>query len=223
MDLFNRITQNTEEVVGASELKSLMKKSEITAYLGTAPTGSLHTGYFFPVTKISDILDCKINFTILLADIHAHLDDIKSPFDLIEPRTIYYETVLKCLFEGINADTSKLNFVRGTSFELKPKYSLELLKLVSLITYGRAKRAGAEVVRQKEDPRLGSFVYPLMQALDVAHLHADIALGGIDQRGIYMLAREFLPKIGYKKPICIFTPLLPWTYRRENECLTQRR
>jgi len=47
-----------------------------------------------------------------------------------------------------------------------------------------------------------------MQALDVAALDADIAYGGIDQRGIYMLARETLPAFGYAKPTCVFAPLL---------------
>jgi tyrosyl-tRNA synthetase len=64
-------------------------------------------------------------------------------------------------------------------------------------------------VRFGEEPKLGGFIYPIMQALDVPHLKADVAFGGVDQRGNYMLARDFLPEIGYKKPICVFTPLIP--------------
>jgi len=33
-------------------------------------------------------------------------------------------------------------------------------------------------------------IYPLMQALDIAHLGVDVAVGGIDQRKIHMLARK---------------------------------
>jgi tyrosyl-tRNA synthetase len=47
-----------------------------------------------------------------------------------------------------------------------------------------------------------------MQSLDVGALGADIAYGGIDQRGIYMLSREILPDHGYEKPVCVFAPLL---------------
>jgi len=47
-----------------------------------------------------------------------------------------------------------------------------------------------------------------MQSLDVAALEADIAYGGIDQRGIYMLSREILPHHGGHKPTCVFAPLL---------------
>ena len=48
-----------------------------------------------------------------------------------------------------------------------------------------------------------------MQVEDVAALEIDVALGGIDQRGTYMLARDVLPEIGQRKPTCIFTPLMP--------------
>ncbi len=39
-------------------------------------------------------------------------------------------------------------------------------------------------------------------------LNVDVAVGGIDQRKIHMLAREELPGLGFKAPICIHTPIL---------------
>jgi tyrosyl-tRNA synthetase len=47
-----------------------------------------------------------------------------------------------------------------------------------------------------------------MQTLDVNALDADIAYGGIDQRGIYMLSREVLPGHSGDAPVCVFAPLL---------------
>jgi len=47
-----------------------------------------------------------------------------------------------------------------------------------------------------------------MQALDIAHLGVDLAVGGMDQRKIHMLARENLPRLGYKAPVCLHTPIL---------------
>jgi tyrosyl-tRNA synthetase len=47
-----------------------------------------------------------------------------------------------------------------------------------------------------------------MQALDIVHLDLDLAVAGIDQRKIHMLAREKLPKLGYEKPTCLHWPLL---------------
>jgi len=206
---FEIIKRNTQEIVDEEELLEVLKKDEPIAYWGTAPTGRVHTGYLIPMAKIADFLDVGVRFKILLANLHALLDDLKTPYELLEYRTEYYKQIVIGLLEGLGVDISKLEFVVGTDFELSNKYSLELLKLSSLTTFNRSKRAGAEVVRQKEDAKLGSFIYPLMQSLDVPHLSCDIAFGGIDQRGIYMLSREILPSIGYDKPVCVFNPLLP--------------
>lgn len=207
---FDMIKENTEEIVSEDELLTLLQSDkEVKAYWGTAPTGRVHIGYLIPMSKIADFLNAGITFKVLLADIHAHLDDQKSPFELLDARTEYYKEIIIGLLEGLEVDISKLIFERGRDFELTEKYGMDLLRLTSIITLNRARRAGAEVVRQKEDPKLGSFIYPLMQSLDVPHLDCDIAFGGIDQRGIYMLSRELLPKIGYKKPVCVFNPLLP--------------
>ena len=79
---------------------------------------------------------------------------------------------------------------------------------MGLVKLKRAMRASSEVVRQVDNPDLGSMNYALMQAIDVHHIGADIAYSGIDQRKIYMLAREEVSKLGHKKPICLFTPLI---------------
>ena len=65
-----------------------------------------------------------------------------------------------------------------------------------------------ELSRSKTDRKVSQMLYPLMQAMDIAYLNIDVAIGGIDQRKIHMLARENLPKLGFKAPICIHTPLL---------------
>jgi tyrosyl-tRNA synthetase len=40
-----------------------------------------------------------------------------------------------------------------------------------------------------------------MQVVDIAALKVDLAVGGIDQRNIHMLAREEMPKLGPNKGI----------------------
>ncbi len=205
----NLFTRNTQEVVEHEELINAIQQNDLRGYWGTAPTGRVHIGYLIPMSKIADFLDAGSHFKILLANLHAHLDDMKSDFSVLDARTEYYKQIVLGLLEGLLVDTKKLSFVTGTDFELTDKYALELLKLSAIVTLNRSRRAGAEVVRTSDDPKLGSFVYPLMQSLDVPHLDCNFAFGGIDQRGIYMLSREILPKIGYEKPICIFNPLLP--------------
>jgi tyrosyl-tRNA synthetase len=47
-----------------------------------------------------------------------------------------------------------------------------------------------------------------MQVVDIAALKVDLAVGGIDQRNIHMLAREEMPKLGPLPPVCLHTPII---------------
>ena len=65
-----------------------------------------------------------------------------------------------------------------------------------------------QVSRHDDNPKVASVVYPLMQTADMSALEVDVALGGMEQRKIQMLARENLPRIGKEAPVCIHTPLI---------------
>jgi tyrosyl-tRNA synthetase len=203
------VSRFTEEVVSEEELEALFDAHERpTAYIGYAPTGEMHIGHFTTMRKLADFLEAGVEVTVLVADLHAHLDDEKSPFELLDARSAYYQTAIEGMIEAAGADPDGVSFVRGTEYQLEEPYTLELYRMLAETTLARAQRAGSEVVRQSENPKLGGLVYTLMQSLDVGALEADIAYGGIDQRGIYMLSREILPDHGYEKPVCVFAPLL---------------
>ncbi len=202
------LTRYTEEIVTEEELRSVLAREEPSAYIGYAPTGEMHIGHFTTIRKLADFIRGGLEVTVLVADLHAHLDDEKTPFDLLDARAAYYREAIEGMIEAAGADPEGVSFVQGREFELDRPYTLDLYRMMADTTVTRAQRAGSEVVRQSENPRVGGLVYPLMQSLDVAALDADIAYGGIDQRGIYMLSRELLPDYGYDKPVCVFAPLL---------------
>ncbi|WP_255195900.1 tyrosine--tRNA ligase [Halorarius litoreus] len=203
------VARYTEEVITEEEVHDLFEAEETPhAYIGYAPTGEMHIGHFTTMRKLADFLRAGMEVTVLVADLHAHLDDEKSPFELLDARSEYYQEAILGMIEAAGADPEQVNFVRGTDYQLEEPYTLELYRMMAETTLSRAQRAGSEVVRQSENPKLGGLIYTLMQSLDVAALDADIAYGGIDQRGIYMLAREILPSHGYSKPTCVFAPLL---------------
>ncbi len=206
----NFIARNTQEIVTKKEFRELLEKEKKpVVYWGTAPTGKVHVGYYIPMIKLADFVRTGFKVKVLIADLHAHLDDLKTPWELLEHRSKYYELCVKAMLKSLGVNLKQIKFVRGSDFQLTPNYSRDLLRLVAIVTLNRSRRAASEVVRFKEDPKLGGFIYPLMQTLDVPYLEADVAFGGVDQRGIYMLSREILPEIGYKKPICVFNPMLP--------------
>ena len=202
------VSRHTQEVVTNEELAELFDAGDPTAYIGYAPTGEMHIGHFTTIRKLADFLRAGVEVTVLIADLHAHLDDNKSPFDLLDARSAYYETAIEGMIDAAGAEPGDVEFVRGTDFQLDEAYTLEMYRMAAETTIARSQRAASEVVRESESPTLGGLIYPLMQALDVKALDADIAYGGVDQRGIYMLSREVLPDHGGDSPVCVFAPLL---------------
>ncbi|RLG16246.1 tyrosine--tRNA ligase [Candidatus Pacearchaeota archaeon] len=211
MDIGERmelIKRNTDEIIGEEELKKLLKqKKKPIVYWGTAPTGRPHVGYFLPALKIADLLKAGFHVKILLADLHAALDNV--PWPILDKRYDYYSKIIPLMIKAIEANTKELEFVKGSDFELKPEYMFDVLRLSSIISIRDAKKAAAEVVKQGDNPKVSGLIYPLMQAVDEQYLDSDAQLGGTDQRKIMVLAREKLPRIGYKARIEILNPLLP--------------
>jgi tyrosyl-tRNA synthetase len=147
--------------------------------------------------------------TILFADLHAYLDNMKAPWSLLEQRTKYYEAVIKAMLESIGVPLDKLKFVQGTSYQLSREYTLDVYRLSSVVTQHDAKKAGAEVVKQVEYPMLSGLLYPGLQALDEEYLKVDAQFGGVDQRKIFTLSEKYLPQLGYAKRIHLMNPMVP--------------
>lgn len=206
---YDLITKDLAEIIGESDLKRKISENKtLRVYWGTAPTGKIHIGYFFPMKKIADFLCAGCEVTILIADLHAFLDNSKSPLDKIKLRTQYYQEVIKGILDSLGVDHGNLRFVVGSSFQLKPEYTMDLLKLANITGILSAQKASSEVVKQTSNPLLTSLMYPLMQALDEQYLDVDIQFGGIDQRKIFVYAREHMPLIGYSRKIHLMNPMI---------------
>lgn len=95
--------------------------------------------------------------------------------------------------------TEKLKFVQGSSYQKSPEYIMDVYKLSSVISEHDAKRAGAEVVKQTDNAPLSGLLYPILQVLDEQYLDVDAQFGGLDQRKLFIAAKEWLPKLGYKE------------------------
>ncbi|KAG0006833.1 hypothetical protein BGZ65_003082 [Modicella reniformis] len=182
---YNIISRNLQEVLGKEQIESILAERDLNIYWGTAPTGKPHLGYFVPMTKIADFLEAGCHITILIADIHAFLDNMKAPMELVGKRAEYYTQLIKATLTSIGVPTEKLKFVQGSSYQLTPEYALANMKICSQTTERDARKAGAEVVKQVETPFLSGLMYPGMQALDEEFLGVDAQFGGVDQRKIF--------------------------------------
>lgn len=202
------ITRNLQEVLGMEKLQKILAERDVNIYWGTATTGRPHIGYFVPMVKIADFLRAGCHVTILFADLHAYLDNMKAPWSLLKLRTEYYEHLIKGLLTSIGVPLEKLKFIRGTDFQLSKEYILEIFRMASMVTEHDAKKAGAEVVKQVETPLLSSLLYPGMQALDEEFLKVDAQFGGVDQRKIFTFAEKYIPALGYEKRIHLMNPMV---------------
>ncbi len=204
MDRLELIKRNVQEIVTDEELERLLAtKEHPTAYVGYEPSGKIHMGHVLTVNKLLDLQKAGFKITVLLADVHAYLNQ-KGTLEQVREIADYNK---RC-FIALGLDPKETNFVYGSDYQLKPEYMLNVLKLTRITSLNRARRSMDEVGRQMDDPKVSQMVYPIMQAIDIAMLGVDVAVGGIDQRKIHMLAREGLPVLGFNAPLCIHTPII---------------
>jgi len=157
--------------------------------------------------KVADLLRAGFKVKILLADLHAAMDN--TPWEVLDKRYNFYSKLIPLMIKAMGADVTKLEFVKGSDFQFSKNYVSDLFKLASITNVNDCARAASEIVKMGSSPKLSGYLYPLMQILDEEYLKTDLQMGGTDQRKIMVLAREKLPQMGYEKRIELMNPLLP--------------
>jgi tyrosyl-tRNA synthetase len=195
------VLRNVVEVVTEEELSSLLsEKKKQVVYCGFEVSGPVHVGTLVTATKLLDFQSQGFLVKVLLADVHTRLNRKNVDIDAM---VSYWRETFKAF--GL----TKAEYVLGSSFQFKEEYVRDVLELGLKSTLQRALRSMQEVARDIENAHVSQVIYPLMQIADIKALGVDVAYGGLEQRKIHMLARETLPEIGYKKPVCVHTPLIP--------------
>jgi tyrosyl-tRNA synthetase len=200
------------EILHGEILEQVILKEQrpLEIYWGTATTGRPHIAYFVPTLHIAKFLRAGCKVTVLLADTHGFLDNLKAPIELVEHRAQYYKKVTQCLLRAVGVPLSSVEFILGSDYQYSRPYRFDLDKLLTQITVNAAQHAGAEVVKQTgTSPLLSSLQYTLMQALDEEYLKVDAQFGGVDQRKIFAFAQDVLPKIGYKVRAHLMNTMMP--------------
>ncbi|CAB3287287.1 Tyrosine--tRNA ligase [Methanocaldococcus lauensis] len=196
MDTFEMIKKNTSEIVSEEELKEVLNKTYKKAYIGFEPSGKIHLGHYLQIKKMIDLQNAGFDIIILLADLHAYLNQ-KGELDEIREIGEYNKKVFEAM--GLKA-----KYIYGSEFQLEKDYTLNVYKLALKTTLKRARRSMELIAREDENPKVAEVIYPIMQVNDIYYLDVDVAVGGMEQRKIHMLARELLPK----KVVCIHNPVL---------------
>jgi len=204
------IRENLAEILNPEILEKIIAEGRHPKiYWGTATTGRPHCGYMVPAIKIAQLLAAGCDVTILLADIHGFLDNLKAPIELVNHRVEFYQFVITALLQAVGVSLDKLKFVKGSSYQKSPEYVMDVYKLSSVISEHDAKRAGAEIVKQTDNAPLSGLLYPILQVLDEQYLDCDAQFGGLDQRKLFIAAKDWLPKLGYRERAHLCNPMVP--------------
>ncbi|MEM2539055.1 MAG: tyrosine--tRNA ligase [Candidatus Bathyarchaeia archaeon] len=206
----NLIIRNAEEIVTVDELRSLLETvSRPKAYWGFECSGLMHIGMgLICGSKIKDIARAGFDFTIFLADWHSWINNKLG--GVMENIRLCGEYFKQC-FEALGVTSAgSVRFVWASDIAGDIEYWEKVIRIAKSSSLLRVKRALTIMGRELDmaDIETAWIFYPCMQAADIFHLELDMACGGIDQRKAHMLARDVAEKTGWRKPICLHTPLL---------------
>jgi len=205
MEKIEILKSNALEIVTLEELKKVLEKDKPKAYIGFEPSGIVHIGWKICTNKIKDFVKCGFDFTVLLADWHAYINDkLGGDLEKIKLCGKYMEDCFAAM--GVE----KVKYIYASDYVNDPEYWGLVLKIAKNTSLSRAKRA-MDIMGRAEDEAekdLSKLFYPMMQVSDIFYLDLDVAYGGMDQRRAHMLARETAKKIGKKTPVALHTPIL---------------
>jgi len=199
MDKVGLIKRNCVEIINEDKIEKFRKKGVV--YCGYECSGEIHLGHLVTILKLLDLQKAGIKVKILLADWHTWLNK-KGDWKFVNSQVGQWE-------KGMKAIGLKAEFIKGTSFQKKPDYVEDVLKLALNITINRGVRAMQQVARNIENAKISQVIYPLMQVEDVKTLKTNFVIAGSDQRKIYMLGIDEGKEIGLQDAVYLYTPLIP--------------
>lgn len=157
--------------------------------------------------KIIDLVKAGFKFIIFLADWHSWINN-KLGGD-VEKIRLCGEYFKEC-FTALGIPPGEVQYLWASDIAGDIRYWERVVRIAKSVTIRRTWRALPIMGRAMDlsDMETAWVFYPCMQAADIIHMRLDVACAGIDQRKAHMLARDAAEKLGWKKPVCVHTPLL---------------
>ncbi len=215
------LTRGVEEVIHRDELKSkLLSGKQLRVKLGIDPTSAnVHIGRSVPLLKLRDFQELGHQIVFIVGDftgIIGDTSDKESERPMLTRETVdenkktYLEQVGKIL------DIDAVEFRYNSEWLEKLTYReigehADLFSVADFIARDNIKRrldTGKRV-------SLRETLYPLMQGYDSVAIHADVELGGTDQRFNLLAGRTMQPHFGQEAQNILMTPLVNGTDGRK--------
>lgn len=212
------IARGTDTLLIESELEQKLARAKATGTklrckLGLDPTApDIHVGHTVVLNKLRQLQDLGHTVIFLIGDFTAAIGDPTGRNTTRPPLSpeqikVNAETYLEQAAHVIDIEKAE---VRWNSEWCNQLGATGLIQLASRYTVARLLERDDFAKRFSEQLPIAvhELIYPLMQGYDSVALHADLELGGSDQRFNLLVGRE-LQRQYEQEPQCILTmPLL---------------
>lgn len=212
------IARGTDTLLIESELEQKLARAKATGTklrckLGLDPTApDIHVGHTVVLNKLRQLQDLGHTVIFLIGDFTAAIGDPTGRNTTRPPLSpeqikVNAETYLEQAAHVIDIEKAE---VRWNSEWCNRLGATGLIQLASRYTVARLLERDDFAKRFAEQLPIAvhELIYPLMQGYDSVALHADLELGGSDQRFNLLVGRELQRQYG-QEPQCILTmPLL---------------
>lgn len=210
--------RGVDELLIESEFAQKLARSEKTGKplrikLGLDPTApDLHLGHTVVLNKMRQLQDLGHTVIFLIGDFTSMIGDPSGRNATRPPLTReQIEENAQTYFKqaSLVLDPSKTE-IRYNSEWCDPLGSRGLIQLSSKYTVARMMERDDFTKRFKAGTPISvhEFLYPLMQGYDSVALHADLELGGTDQKFNLLVGRELQKDYGQEQQCILTMPLL---------------
>lgn len=206
--IFFSLRRGVKEIISEDGLKLLLAKKDLVVKIGFDPTSDkLHLGHYVILKKIKEFQLHGYFIHLIIGDFTAAIGD---PSGKNATREVVYQSTIKENYSYYNEYIFKfldknLTFIYFNSVWFNFICLSDFIQLVSFVTVSQMLDRNDFHNRYSNNRPIGlhELIYPLLQSYDSVFLHADIEIGGIDQKFNLLLARD-LQKVYFQKPQVLF-------------------
>ncbi|HEX6135037.1 MAG TPA: tyrosine--tRNA ligase [Longimicrobiales bacterium] len=220
-DQIDEIRRDALEIIPEDGLARKLDRSRRTGEplrikQGFDPTRpDLHIGHAVSIRKLRTFQELGHEVIFVVGDYTARVGDPSGRSETrprLTPEEIAANAETYAQQVGRILDVSRVR-IEFNSRWLAPMDLAKLLELTSTYTVARMLERDdfAKRYAQQRPISILEFMYPLMQAYDSVALHADVELGGTDQKFNLLVGRTVQERYGQEPQICLIMPLLRGT------------
>jgi tyrosyl-tRNA synthetase len=217
----DEIRRDALEIVPEDDLARKLERSirtgdPLRVKQGFDPTRpDLHIGHAVSMRKLRTFQELGHTVIFVVGDYTARVGDPSGRSETrprLTPEEISANAQTYALQAGHILDVTRAR-IEFNSRWLAPLDLAALLELTATYTVARMLERDdfAQRHAQQRPISILEFMYPLMQAYDSVALHADVELGGTDQKFNLLVGRTVQERYGQEPQVCLIMPLLRGT------------